>query len=124
MGKISFVQDMKSLWGATKQAYLDSNKPINAIRQGIDSRIGFNSSGMPINNKLFEAVGGKYNTGVRKTSNGGKWQKGDTFNESAEPLTDFQRAKSLFYDQEGNFLQNRAIGVGGAAIAGSYLALR
>lgn len=112
---------------------VDSNKPVgfvDALRQAADSRIGLTNTkhSYPTNNKLFEAVGGQYNTRTLQydkpkwTINGRTgFKKGDEITVGTRPISDWQRAKSLFYDREGDLKYGRvagaAVGFGGGAIA-------
>lgn len=110
---------------------VDSNKPvslIDALRQAAESRM-FLENGQ-INSKLVEAAGGKvkrFKHGRKaefnyKSGQEGGFNKGDVLKgpESAK-IDDWMRAKSLFYDREGDLKYGRvagaAVGFGGGAIA-------
>lgn len=97
---------------------IDSGKPITTvgdfIRGILDERIGVKQTKRGINyikdneSALYDAIGGK--------------KKHTTFGHSTiDAPTDWQRAKSLFYNRQGEFQYGRAagaaVGLGGGAIA-------
>ena len=137
----SFVEDLLKPFAsgfAKATNKVDSNKPVSfvdALRQAAASRVGLTDTkhSYPTNNKLFEAIGGQYNTRTLQhdkpnwTINGRKgFKKGDEITVGTRPLSDWQLAKSLLYSREGNLQYSRAIGAavgfGGGAIAGLNLA--
>lgn len=103
---------------------LDSNNPINAIKAGLAQRF-FSQPGRA-NSDLIKAVGGKMTKGGRKLEFNYKGKKKGDLTDDAVHLSNWQLAKSAFYNKEGRLQQSRvagaAVGFGGGAIAGLNLA--